>query len=726
MVGASSFQPRIISSFVGDRLVQSKQPLSQLFGYHPGCKHVSMQLPRRLSGLTNLLFNRRSDLEEVPNSQRKRLRPGKISPRRPVPNHIQRPPYVKTRMAPGIASGPEVHDLKGIECMRASGRLAAQVLNYAGTLVKPGITTDEIDQAVHQMIIDNGAYPSPLGYGGFPKSVCTSVNECICHGIPDSRPLEDGDIINIDVTVYLNGYHGDTSATFFCGDVDEEARNLVKVTKECLDKAISICRPGVEFKKIGKTIHDHADKFRYGVVRQFVGHGIGRVFHADPVVLHFRNNDGGRMVLNQTFTIEPMLTIGSINSVMWDDNWTVVTKDGSLLGVLPSSYGQRITVLSIDGGGIRGIIPATILSYLELKLQELDGENARIADYFDVIAGTSTGGLITAMLTTPDENGRPLYMGKDIAPFYLKHCPNIFPRSNYRRMIMKIITLIRPKYNGKYLRKIICKVLGNRRLHETLTRVVIPTFDIKLLQPTVFSTFEAKIDTSKDALLSDICISTSSAPTYFPAYRFKTKDSEGNDREFHLVDGGIAANNPALLALKPTGTAFPGDQEGSLGRALNYENYLIISLGTGTSKMEKKYNAKMAAKWGILGWLYREGSSPLVDAFTSAGADMVDLHMSLIFRSINCEQNYLRIQDDRLSGDASSTDKATQKNMKNLVEIGERLLQKPVSRMNLDSGIFEPFEKEGTNQEALSRFAKLLSEERKLRWAEIEKQLGNN
>ncbi|XVF61144.1 hypothetical protein PTKIN_Ptkin08bG0105800 [Pterospermum kingtungense] len=273
MVGASSLQPRVLSSFVGDRLIQSRQPLSQLFRSNPGVKHVSMQLSRTFSGLTNLLFNRRTNPDESPNSKRKRLRPGKLSPRRPVPNHIKRPPYVKNRMAPGIASGPEVHDIKGIECMRASGRLAARVLTYAGTLVKPGITTDEIDQAVHQMIIDNGAYPSPLGYGGFPKSVCTSVNECICHGIPDSHPLEDGDIINIDVTVYLNimsdhicwtkfhlqvhkGYHGDTSATFFCGDVDEEARNLVEVTKECLDKAISICAPGVEFKKIGKTIQE--------------------------------------------------------------------------------------------------------------------------------------------------------------------------------------------------------------------------------------------------------------------------------------------------------------------------------------------------------------------------------------------------------------------------------------------------------------------------------------
>ncbi|XP_030499519.1 methionine aminopeptidase 1D, chloroplastic/mitochondrial isoform X1 [Cannabis sativa] len=331
-------QPRMLSSLVAStHFLHSppSQPLHHIFRYNTGRKHVYMQLSRTFSGLTNLLFNRSLFMDlisrnDLPNTKRKPLRPGKISPRRPVPDHVLMPPYVKSKKPPGIASGAEVHDEEGIECMRASGRLAAQVLQYAGTLVKPGIKTDEIDEAVHQMIIDNGAYPSPLGYGGFPKSVCTSVNECICHGIPDSRALEDGDIINIDVTVYLNGYHGDTSATFFCGEVEEEARNLVRVTKECLDKAISICAPGVEFKKIGKTIHDHADKYRYGVVRQFVGHGVGRVFHADPVVLHFRNNDKGRMVLNQTFTIEPMLTMGSVNAVMWDDDWTVVTEDGSL------------------------------------------------------------------------------------------------------------------------------------------------------------------------------------------------------------------------------------------------------------------------------------------------------------------------------------------------------------------------------------------------------------
>ncbi|XP_022896398.1 methionine aminopeptidase 1D, chloroplastic/mitochondrial isoform X1 [Olea europaea var. sylvestris] len=331
MVVGCAIQPRIISSFLGDyRFIQStSDTLPCLFRYTRGKNHVSMLNSRMVSGLTNLLFNRRT-IEDLPNGKRKRLRPGKVTPRRPVPANIPRPSYVNSKKPPGIASVPEVHDKKGIECMRASGKLAAQVLQFAGTLVKPGITTDEIDRAVHQMIVENGAYPSPLGYGGFPKSVCTSVNECICHGIPDSRVLEDGDIVNIDVTVYLNGYHGDTSATYFVGDVDEEARNLVKVTKECLDNAISICAPGVEFNKIGKTIHDHADKHHYGVVQQFVGHGVGRVFHSDPVILHYRNNCRGRMMLNQTFTIEPMLTIGSINPIMWDDNWTVVTEDGSL------------------------------------------------------------------------------------------------------------------------------------------------------------------------------------------------------------------------------------------------------------------------------------------------------------------------------------------------------------------------------------------------------------
>nr|GMD51771.1 methionine aminopeptidase 1D, chloroplastic/mitochondrial [Ipomoea batatas] len=303
MAAAASFQPRLLSTFVGDTsFFYSANSLHRLFGCNQGSKHASMQMSRSFSGLTNLLFNRRN-IDANPNGKRARLKPGKVSPCRPVPDHIQRPPYVNSRKPPGISSGPEVHDKKGIERMRASGRLAAQVLQYAGTLVKPGITTDEIDQAVHQMIIDNGAYPSPLGYGGFPKSVCTSVNECICHGIPDSRPLEDGDIINIDVTVSLNGYHGDTSATFFVGDVDEEARNLVQETMV----------EGAWFS------------IRHSLLVIFLFPYFSSLTWLPP-------DDGADLCLTLTLTLltEPMLTFGSIQPIMWDDDWTVVTEDGSL------------------------------------------------------------------------------------------------------------------------------------------------------------------------------------------------------------------------------------------------------------------------------------------------------------------------------------------------------------------------------------------------------------
>ncbi|XP_020097142.1 methionine aminopeptidase 1B, chloroplastic-like [Ananas comosus] len=182
----------------------------------------------------------------------------------------------------------------------------------------PSITTNEIDKAVRNMIIEAGAYPS-LGYGGFLKSVCTSVNV---------RQLQNGDIVNIDVTVFLNGYHGDTSKTFLCGDVNEPVKRLVKVTEECLERAISVCKDGATFKKIGKRISEHAEKFGYGVVERFVGHGIGTVFHSEPLILHHRNDKSGRMVEGQTFTIEPILTMGSIECVTWDDGWTTVTADG--------------------------------------------------------------------------------------------------------------------------------------------------------------------------------------------------------------------------------------------------------------------------------------------------------------------------------------------------------------------------------------------------------------
>jgi methionyl aminopeptidase len=264
----------------------------------------------------------------TPPSRRPPLRRGKVSQRLLVPDHIPKPPYLSTNVLPEISTQFQIPGPDGIAHMRAACELAAKVLDYAGTLVRPSVTTNEIDKAVHQMIIDAGAYPSPLGYGGFPKSVCTSVNECMCHGIPDSRQLQDGDIINIDVTVYLNGYHGDTSKTFFCGNVNEATKRLVKVTEECLQKGIAVCKEGALFRKIGKRISEHAEKFGYGVVERFVGHGVGPVFHSEPLIFHTRNNEPGFMVEGQTFTIEPILTLGSTECITWEDNWTTLTTDG--------------------------------------------------------------------------------------------------------------------------------------------------------------------------------------------------------------------------------------------------------------------------------------------------------------------------------------------------------------------------------------------------------------
>ncbi|KAM3702931.1 hypothetical protein ACJW30_04G060800 [Castanea mollissima] len=389
----------------------------------------------------------------------------------------------------------------------------------------------------------------------------------------------------------------------------------------------------------------------------------------------------------------------------------------SSLALQPPTYGNLITVLSIDGGGIRGVIPGVILSFLESELQKLDGEDARIADYFDVIAGTSTGGLVTAMLASPNEKNRPLYAAKDIKDFYLNNCPKIFPQNSFPLFpqTTKIIkALSGPKYNGKYLQSLVREKLGNTRLHQTLTNVVITTFDIKRLQPTIFSSFEVKKNPSLDALVSDICIATSAAPTYLPAHYFETKDADGKVREFNLIDGGVAANNPALVAIgEVTKEIIRGSPDFPI-KPMDYGRFLVISLGTGSSKAEKKYDAHEAAKWGILSWLTAGGSTPIVNVFTQASADMVDVHNSVVFQALHSEKSYLRIQDDTLSGDVTSVDKATKKNLDDLVKVGEGLLKKQVSRVNLDTGLFEPTGEE-SNEEALKRFAKLLSEEKRLR-----------
>ena len=259
----------------------------------------------------------------------KLVEPGEISAVRSVPPQIARPDYVDNNGEPparrftSLVKSPEV-----IQKMRVAGAIAAAVLTEIGAAVRPGVTTEELDALVHEMHIARGVYPSTLGYHGYQKSMCTSVNEVICHGIPDSRALIEGDIVNLDITIFHDGVHGDCSDTILVGDVDEVSRQLVMVTKECLDLGVAAVRPGVPINAIGRAIETHAHKFGYGVVRAFVGHGIGEVFHMPPNVPHYFDRNA-KLILQpgMTFTIEPMITLGTHEHETWDDGWTVVTTD---------------------------------------------------------------------------------------------------------------------------------------------------------------------------------------------------------------------------------------------------------------------------------------------------------------------------------------------------------------------------------------------------------------
>jgi methionyl aminopeptidase len=261
------------------------------------------------------------------------LSPATISPRRPVPASIARPEYVD-RPAPRPYSGPHVMPAEVIEVMRVASRIAAQALDAVNDAVRPGVSGDELDRVGHEFLLDHGAYPSTLGYKGFPKSVCTSVNEVICHGIPDARRLEDGDIVNVDITAYLTvdgvGAHGDTNRTYLVGDVADESRLLVERTHEAMMRGIRAVRPGRQVNVVGRVIESYAKRFGYGVVRDFTGHGVGTEFHSGLVIPHYdepRFDDV--MVPGMTFTIEPMLTLGTYEWDIWDDGWTVTTKDKS-------------------------------------------------------------------------------------------------------------------------------------------------------------------------------------------------------------------------------------------------------------------------------------------------------------------------------------------------------------------------------------------------------------
>ena len=281
-------------------------------------------------------------------STREKLKPGKPTPVRKVPDHIERPEYVRKDTVQEAMGEPFVQSPETIEAMREASKIAANALKEAGAVVAPGVTTDEVDRVAHEYMCDHGAYPSTLGYLGFTKSSCVSLNEIICHGIPDTTVIQDGDIVNIDVTAYKNGVHGDTNATFLAGEVSEEHRLLVERTKEAMMRGIKVAKPGREINVIGRVIESYANRFGYNVVRDFTGHGVGPTFHNGLVVLHY-DSTAYRNVLEpgMTLTIEPMLNLGSLEYDIWPDDWTVQNRDGKF-----TAQFEHTIVITEDGNEI--------------------------------------------------------------------------------------------------------------------------------------------------------------------------------------------------------------------------------------------------------------------------------------------------------------------------------------------------------------------------------------
>jgi methionyl aminopeptidase len=262
-----------------------------------------------------------------------------------VPPSIQRPPYVAKGGQPSGRALGQLTDPASVDRLRAACAAARRVLDRVGAAVRVDVTTDELDAIAHDLYLSEGGYPSPLGYRGFPKSICTSVNEVVAHGIPDDRPLCEGDIINCDITIYLDGMHGDCSATFLVGSVAADVRRLVEVTAQSLDAGVAAARPGGRLREIGRAIQACAHERGLGIVRELVGHGIGAEFHAAPYVHHYDEpRDRTRLRPGMAFTIEPMLTLGDPDVVQWDDGWTIATLDG-----LPSAQFEHTVLVTRDG-----------------------------------------------------------------------------------------------------------------------------------------------------------------------------------------------------------------------------------------------------------------------------------------------------------------------------------------------------------------------------------------
>lgn len=266
------------------------------------------------------------------------LRPFKLSTKRIVPECIIKPDYANHPMGFSISEYNDkkngcplkIYNSDEIAGIKEACRIGREVLDIGGLAVRIGVTCDEIDRVVHEATVERGAYPSPLNYNQFPKSVCTSVNEVICHGIPDYRPLQDGDIINVDVTVYYKGYHADLNETFMVGSVDMHSIKLVECAYKCLAAAIAIVKPGTLYREIGNVVSKISATANCSIVTTYCGHGIGQLFHTSPVIPHYPDNKTkGKMEIGHIFTIEPMINLGKSKDTCWPDQWTSVTVDGS-------------------------------------------------------------------------------------------------------------------------------------------------------------------------------------------------------------------------------------------------------------------------------------------------------------------------------------------------------------------------------------------------------------
>lgn len=386
-------------------------------------------------------------------------------------------------------------------------------------------------------------------------------------------------------------------------------------------------------------------------------------------------------------------------------------------------FGKRLTILSVDGGGVRGLISATVLAELEGQLQRLDGPEARLVDYFDVISGTNFGGLITSMISSPRAEGsnRPLFTAREVVQFFQTHAYEIFPqgRDPSGQTRRNFMALKGPKYFSRGLRHLLDQVFeSDPLLDRALTSVIIPAFDTKLQQPILFSSWQARRDPLENPPIKTVCCGTTAVPTHFPPIHFTLTDTSrepNQTREFNLINGEVAVHNPAYVAIAQAIKESHAD--GTVAKRVdcsNLNNILVLSLGTGQHTMG--YDATNVAKWGTVEWLDNNGEARLVDTVFNAKGDMVDYSLSILFQSQHCASNYLRIQADNLNGPLASLNDTSESNLRNLTAAANRLLDEPASDRDYQTGKVHP-DLCKTNREALKRFAGWLSAERNTRFA---------